>query len=1054
VVASSGAPSPERWAAIEPLCDRALDLPPENRSDFLAEACATDPALREEVERLLQAGEAPDEVLGQPAHVYASPLIARVAECQTPSAGEWIGSYLIEGKLGQGGMATVYLAHDPRHGRRVALKVLRAEISSAAAGERFAREIAIAARLTHPHILPLYDSGVVKRVGGPPLLFYTRPYIPGPSLRDRLRQEPRLPVGEAIEVSRQVAAALDYAHREGVIHRDIKPGNILMAEGGARVADFGIARALDVPNEELTASGLAVGTPAYMSPELTMGSARLDGRADIYALGCMLYEMLTGEPPFTGPTAQAVLARHAMDPVPSLQTVRPEVGAGLSSVVRRALAKVPADRYPTAAAFAEALASPETASSDSDQAAAPPRNARLLHRPVLLGGAILVLALGAVLVKSLARRSPAMIPDPGMVAVAPFRVASSDSALGYLREGMVDLLTTKLGGTLSIRPLDSRTLLNAWHEDGRRSDDLSGSEALDVARRLGAGLLIGGEVVANGPQVTLSATLRRTPDGREAARVSVEGPSDSLSPLIDRLAAQLLARAAGEPEERLAALAATSAPALRDYLDGWTLFRGGASRDDAIRRFERAVAADSGFALAALGAARAIYDSDRFRRAPSVMLAWRLRDRLTPSDRAYLTAVLGPRYPEASTPREFREALERVLQLSPTNGDAWMWYGVWVCAERNSPGMPARCRAATLRALVLDSLNTITVGEAVERYQRLRDTADLRRTLRLYLDLDSVSPTSVFLQWSTAMTLGDSVNARRLALSDSMVSVRTDGDLDSMWRMVHYFLREGRGFADLEAVLRQTLAIGPTEPQQDMVARVRYRLATARGRATGVQQPAHWPAWHVNYRRVMDALFLDADPAPAVAASATLERGLGSPMEYGCCLQQFAAAQAALAAGRLAPARRAMADILRFRAKNPEVRTFELILAAQIAAREGAPETAAALTRLDSAMVDWRDWMGASLVYGDLIAARLHEERGDYDAALAALRRRSELAWLDAEVVTYYREEGRIAALAGDTAGAVRAYERYLRIRAEAEPRLRPQVERVRAELAALTRSR
>jgi serine/threonine-protein kinase len=528
--------------------------------------------------------------------------------------------------------------------------------------------------------------------------------------------------------------------------------------------------------------------------------------------------------------------------------------------------------------------------------------------------------------------------------------------------------------------------------------------------------------------------------------VSVEGSSDSLSQLIDRLAAQLLARAAGEPEERLPALASVPAPALREYLDGWTLFRRGARRD-AIASFERAVAADSSFALAALGAARAIYDSDRFRSAPSVVLAWQLRGRLTPADLAYLTAFLGPRYPEASTPREFQDALERTLQLSPTHADAWMWYGVWVCADQNSPDMPARCRAATLRALALDSLSTITVGEAVERYQRLRDTSDLRRALQLYLGLDSTSPTSAFLQWSTATTLGDSVGARRLALSDSMVSTLVDGDLGPMWRMVTFCFREGLGFDDLDAALGRTLAISPTEPQRAVVARVRFRVATARGRASGVPHPPGWPAGYSNYRRVMDALFADADPNPATAAAAILEQGLGSPMKHGCCLEQFAAAQAALAAGRLTPARRAMADIHRFRATNPEVRTFELVLAAQIAAGEDSPVRAAALARLDSAMVDWRDWMGASLIYGNLIAARLHEERHEYAAAQAALRRRSELAWSDAELVTYHREEGRMAALAGDTAGAVVAYRKYLGIRANAEPRLQAQVDSVRAAL-------
>ena len=196
-----------------------------------------------------------------------------------------------------------------------------------------------------------------------------------------------------------------------------------------------------------------------------------------------------------------------------------------------------------------------------------------------------------------------------------------------------------------------------------------------------------------------------------------------------------------------------------------------------------------------------------------------------------------------------------------------------------------------------------------------------------------------------------------------------------------------------------------------------------------------------------------ADPAPAMAASAALERGLGSTTDYGCCLEQFAAAQAALATGRLTPARRAVADIRRFRAPNGEARTFELILEAQIAAREHATDASARLNRLDSAMVNWHDWMIVSHLYGILIAARLHEERQEYAAALSAIRRLP--GWfVEPQMVPYHRDEGRIAALAGDTAGAIRAYRRYLRIRADAEPRLQPEVRRVQAELAALLRSR
>src|SRR5213596_3477985 len=224
--------------------------------------------------------------------------------------------YALERELGRGGMATVYLARDLRHGRLVAIKVLRPEIAAALGPERFLREIQTAARLTHPHILPLHDSG--EAAGS---LFYVMPYIEGESPRDRLEREGQLPLEEALRISREVAAALSHAHSHDVVHRDIKPENILLSGGEAVVADFGIARAIVAAGAEtLTDTGLAVGTPGYMSPEQATGAEQLDGRSDVYSLGCVLYEMLAGHPPFLGTTAYEILARHAVDPVPPIRT--------------------------------------------------------------------------------------------------------------------------------------------------------------------------------------------------------------------------------------------------------------------------------------------------------------------------------------------------------------------------------------------------------------------------------------------------------------------------------------------------------------------------------------------------------------------------------------------------------------------------------------------------------------------------------------------------------------------------------------------------------------
>ncbi len=254
--------------------------------------------------------------------------------------------YAIERELGRGGMATVYLARDLRHDRPVALKLLHPELAATLGPERFQREIRLAARLQHPHILTVHDSGDIPRAGGMPLLWFTMPFVEGESLRDRLRRERQLPVEDALRIAREAADALGYAHRHEVIHRDIKPENILLtAEGHSLVADFGIARALGGDDPKLTETGLAVGTPAYMSPEQAAGDRGLDARTDVYSLGAVLYEMLAGEPPYTGATTQAILAKRFTEPPPSVRAVRPSVPEAVDQAIRKALAVVAADRF-------------------------------------------------------------------------------------------------------------------------------------------------------------------------------------------------------------------------------------------------------------------------------------------------------------------------------------------------------------------------------------------------------------------------------------------------------------------------------------------------------------------------------------------------------------------------------------------------------------------------------------------------------------------------------------------------------------------------------------
>ncbi|MGQ0648106.1 MAG: protein kinase domain-containing protein [Gemmatimonadaceae bacterium] len=366
--------TPERWGAVDSILQGALACEPSARATYIAKACAGDDALWSEVASLLAAHDrAGDDFLERP--VGESP---DAPEILTPPArrlaGVLEGHYTIECELAQGGMATVYLARDLRHDRRVAIKVLREEVAAAVGSERFLEEIRVTASLQHPHILPLFDSGNADG-----LLWYVMPFVEGETLRTRLAREGPLPVDTALQFARQVADALEYAHRHGVVHRDVKPENVLLQDGHAVVADFGIALALEhAGGERLTRTGIMIGTPQYMAPEQADGQRAVDERADVYALGAVLYEMLVGKTPHAA-SAQAT----------PLVARRPEVAPFLDTAVRRALQQRPEDRFPSAAAFAAALAGPPV-----DQAQDAPPRGRLVSARAAVYAALVMLVVG------------------------------------------------------------------------------------------------------------------------------------------------------------------------------------------------------------------------------------------------------------------------------------------------------------------------------------------------------------------------------------------------------------------------------------------------------------------------------------------------------------------------------------------------------------------------------------------------------------------------------------------------------------------------------------
>ena len=438
--------------------------------------------------------------------------------------------YSVERELGRGGMATVFLAEDVKHHRPVAIKVLHAELTAALGAERFLREIEIAARLQHPHIVPLYDSGAAAGA-----LYYVMPFVEGESLRDRLTREKQLPLEDALRIASEVAGALAYAHSHGIVHRDIKPENIMVSADSAVVADFGIARAVTAAGEaqQLTGTGAILGTPAYMSPEQATGSADVDGRGDEYSLACVVYEMLVGEPPFTGPTAQAVIARHSLDLVSPPSIVRATIPDAVEAAILRALSKVPADRYPTTTLFAEALNAPSAATGAVRRATLE----RGLARPrsqwwgVVPLAAAVAIAAGYVVVRSL---GPARVAsggglDPRRVAVLYFADDSKDHTLGYLADGLTEALIEEL------RPVPSLTVIS---RNGVAPYRDPGVPPDSVARALKVGTLVGGDVemAGGGRGFRLSVRLIDGASGADFKRASFEQPAGAVLAIRDSLA--------------------------------------------------------------------------------------------------------------------------------------------------------------------------------------------------------------------------------------------------------------------------------------------------------------------------------------------------------------------------------------------------------------------------------------------------------------------------------------------------------------------------------------
>ncbi|MBI2404490.1 MAG: protein kinase [Gemmatimonadetes bacterium] len=658
--------------------------------------------------------------------------------------------YAVERELGRGGMAVVYLARDLRHQRRVAIKVLRPELTVTLVADRFLREIQIAAQLQHPLIVPLHDSG-----GTDELLWYVMPCIEGETLRERLRREKQLPLEDALRVTRDAAAALQCAHQHGFVHRDIKPENILLSGGHALLADFGIARALTRAVGEGTSSGVAIGTPAYMSPEQAAGGTVIDARSDVYSLGCVVYEMLAGEPPFTGPTPQAVIARHLSEHVPSLTVVRTGLSGAVQGVVERALAKVPADRFGAAQAFCLALE--EAVVSEPGSA---PRRRWRPKRKALLGGAA-VLLFGALVWRAVV--FPPRSLDPARVIVYPLASRSESERAARFGEDVATAVFTALNFTEYLKAADGWRLLDASQREDPRW--LTERDVRRVSARAQAGFAVDGSILVSDSARGVIRLHDVAGDSSIQIPVSLAANADAWTVGL-HAAIALLPRLipAGQPVD-LHSLSERSPAAVAWFLRGEQAYRRARFRE-ALEYYRGAVTADPAFALAALRGAQAaswnLRDADALELIRTALAHQAL---LFPRDRdvarGFEAYLLGRAEPAV---RYFQQA----LALDRRRPEVWMALGeVYTHLLPDAGQLDSLAETAFKEARQLDSTFAPVLYHLIEIALRQGDVVEATRLMRQFRETgpDSAERVPLEIMLTCVRESPDKVDWRGLARS-------------------------------------------------------------------------------------------------------------------------------------------------------------------------------------------------------------------------------------------------------------------------------------------------
>ncbi|AHG92503.1 protein kinase (plasmid) [Gemmatirosa kalamazoonensis] len=946
--------------------------------------------------------------------------------------------YDVEREIGRGGTATVFLATDRRHGRRVAVKVLHPHFAASTYAERFLREIHLAAGLQHPNVVALHDSGEIDG-----LLYYVMPYVAGETLRHRLQRDGQLPVDDAVRIARDVAAALGYAHARGIVHRDVKPENVLLAEGHALVADFGIARAIGSDGTGLTTSGVVVGTPAYVSPEQASGAAAVDARSDIYSLGCVLFEMLAGVPPFHGPNGQVLLALHQTGTPPELRAYRGTVPPSVESTVMRALAKAPADRFASTSEF--------VASLDGASVPMPPR-ARTWRRAWRRLPAALAVGALAYLAMQLRPTLPRPRADDTGLVVAPFNVVSSDSAVLVWREGIVDLLSTNLADAGPIRAVPPSVADAYWpaHADA--------TSTAELARRTGARFGVYGTLAAIGvDSVRLAAVLVDVRDdgARTVGEFRWEMPRMRLTELSDSLSRGILVAL-----DRVVPIGAvsgswlgahTTEPALNEFLRGEQAWR----RSDwgaAIEHYQRALAVDSTFAPALRRVATAM--GWQGTEADSLVQVYRLRaarfNHGLPARESLLVVVdslsaavaIARRDPDVPASALWRDERRLFATLRDATArypnDPELWYQLGDKRYHYAVGPmavpPESILASFDRAIALDSGFAPSYLHAVELGLLLGGDSAGMRYARKYLTLNQADISARAVSATAGL-----VAAGGLAGSGVRFDTATTDALIATRKMIDRWLDTGQTAVAIERMVAARLSRdstpGPCAARRGEVA---WRFAF-RGRMREA-----WCVLGADGRRRFalagELAFVGAAPDDSIAA--LFDRWEADGSQWLALTLPWRSAH-----GDTAALRRVLA--------RAERRTHA---AAAIDRERAAYDTAAARAYLALARRDSVDALRRFLALPDTLCFSCFRiDRIVRARLLAALGRLAEsrailAGWTDADPTALegvaLLERARVSERMGDAADARRAYERIRRQWGRAEEPWRSLMQPARAPSA------